>query len=365
MATQERKGGGVWTGLALTMLVAAAPLSATRVEVSPGLTYGMVEAIARDIRTGPLGQGGVFFGDVRTPVDARTVLRTLGLSVADLWWLPDADGDGSIDHADAALMMRYLGGYAEGVTPDRITRAFAKSGLVIGITEVAEPSDDTFAATHHKFFSDQWVHGVARSKDERFWPPNHHRDVSYGWGTHSKEISQTWPPSHGGSYSRTWPPVHQASISQNVPPNHDGSISKDWPIESHTQALSRVWPPGHLKTVSPHWPKDHTMQRSLQDNPSPHQEVYSKTWPSGHDKARSEQVWPPNHDGNISLTWNDHDLSISKKNWPPSHRSDISKTWKDGESWPPNHHSEVSATWSTPSATPSPEAPAPGTVQLN
>lgn len=348
--TADRQRRQMWIcALALTCVAASASQAEAR--RSPGLTYGMIEAIVQDIRTGPLGQSGVFFGEVRTAADARVVLRTLGLDVEDLWWVPDVDGDGTIDLSDAAAMMRLIGGYAEGATSDRVARAFVTSGLIVG-GSTSTPAEPTYTPdAHHTYYSSGWTdHASSLSST---WPPNHLKAVSLGW-THQFVVSQTWPPNHAFFYSQDWPQAHGQSWSRSVPPGHAITTSRDW-LYGHQQAVSRIWPPGHAKAISLEWPSGHTTPQSQQSNPSPHLTLYSSSWGGYHATYNSHQIYPPNHNWTTSQGWNGgHDLSKSKVDWPPMHMNSISLSWQPGQSWPPNHHASVSTTWPTPGTTTGP-----------
>jgi hypothetical protein len=321
----------------------------------------MIEAIANDIRTGPLGDAGICFAEIRKVEDAESVLRTLGIDLEDLWWVPDVDGNDLVSLHDGLAVMRQLGGFASEITADQVARAFVAAGFLEGATDRLEgPRDKAGTVAHHTFFSRTWdEHGHNKTlSSQGQWPPNHHQEVSGGWGSHQADVSKTWPPNHKELYSLGWPPVHQATVSRdNVPPNHIGSISRNWPMDNHKQNVSRIWPPGHTASVSRAWPPGHTMQLSLATNPPPHESTVSGGW-GDHSERTSLEIFPPNHDLGVSIGWNDHDRTLSKQNWPPSHRADISRTWQPGESWPPNHHAEISRTWP---ATPSSEITQAGT----
>jgi hypothetical protein len=358
--------------LAIAILpLAAGPLSASRgnARSEPGLTYGMLTAIAEDIRNGPLGSAGVFFGGIEGVEDTASVLRTLGLTLDDLWWVPDTNADGAIDFHDATATMRALGGYADGITADRIVRAFVKLRFLEAMpaASVSVPGDPD-PPTHIEFFSKKWTEGGHNSTVSATYPPNHLLVVTRDWEdkpiNHSASLSkQSWPPNHYATISHGWLPDHHVvAASLNVPPGHSWTTSKSWPMSDHTQATSRAWPPEHKKDFSTTWPAGHKYSVSQAQNPDPaesHTAYMSSTW--GHNIPLSLVRWPPGHQGNISNGWwpDDHETTKSRKYWPPSHSQLISKTWDDPENdnWPSNHHKEISRTW-TPAQPAEPANPA-------
>ncbi len=234
-------------------------------------------------------------------------------------------------------------------------------------------ADEPVASDHSKGISMTWPKG-----HPGWWPPNHMTSMSVDW-----RPQPHWSPSHYVDFSQQAPgpmPAHDRSISQRWPANHDYWTSRTWertdhdldltrvgdnPLPAHWAHDSSIWPPGHWHAASSTWPRvpiGHEVATSRRGDGHheaatslhAHDRVISRQWWPGHVISESRLLTaPPLHHAHLTRTWS-HSVQLSQVIYPPNHNGRISLVWglqhdvSRSSRYPPSHHAVASANWPAP-----------------